>query len=97
MVKAYVASALSGIPDGRERVQDLTRRFREVGIACIQTWSQKDDEAGYAMACEKMIILVGPKLNIFFKLPEVAKFETVEQCLSTLKLLNAYQQRVQTV
>lgn len=39
-------------------------------------------EAGYACAKEKCIIVVGPKVNIFYHLPSIVYVETLQEFLS---------------
>jgi hypothetical protein len=46
-------------------------------------------ELGLALAAEKMIILVGPRLNIFHYLPVVCHYDTWEEVTHYLGSLNA--------
>ena len=41
-------------------------------------------EFGMALALRKILIIVGPRENVFHCLPEVAQFDTWQECLGTL-------------
>lgn len=57
------------------------------GLAIDQNTGGRHVELGMALAFSKMVLLIGPRENVFHHLPEVQQFDTFELALKYLKIL----------